>query len=376
MQRISMNECKCPRCLQPEDNEEKVLHYQLNLLLSRLDEQQRRWLVAYESKRTGHGGIKFMSLVTGMSVPTIRRGCRELDADLAGRPLGRPRLSGQGRPRKLTDRQLQKLEVLLLQGATAHGWRNNSWTAARVAEVIKSHFGIEFYPPYVRKILKNQLGWTYQKPVQQRGERDDKEIAKWKTIKFGRIRKAASNRNAHLVFVDESGFMLAPLRRRTYAPCGHTPVNKVMDPHARISVISAITFDLQHKRAELIFRLLPDNVNFNGSTVVDFLHQLKGHSSNRMTIIWDQIPIHSCKAVVRYLVANPDLIAEQFPPYAPELNPVDRVWAYLKYGRLANYTPADLVELRDTVTSEAARLQKRSDLLQAFIRGTGLDVAL
>ena len=376
MQRISINECKCPRCRQPEDNEEKVLHYQLNLLLSRLNEQQRRWLVAYESKKIGHGGIKFMSLVTCMSVPTIQRGRRELDADLAGRPLERPRLSGQGRPRKLTARQLQKLEVLLLQGATEHGWRNNSWTAARVAEVIKSHFGIEFYSPYVRKILKNHLGWTYQKPVHQRGERDDKEIAEWKTIKFSQIRKAASNRKAHLVFVDESGFMLAPVRRRTYAPRGSTPVNKVVDPHARVSVISAITFDLQHKRTDLIFHLLPDNANFNGSSVVEFLHQVKGHSSNPMTIIWDQIPIHSCKAVVSYLVANPDLIAEKFPPYAPELNPVDRVWAYLKYGRLANYTPADLVELRNTVTSELVRLQKRSELLPAFIRGTGLDVDL
>jgi hypothetical protein len=70
----------------------------MNLLLSRLDEQQRRWYVALESKKLGHGGDAYMSMVTGLHVQTIRRGREELDAQLAGRPADQIRLPGGGRP--------------------------------------------------------------------------------------------------------------------------------------------------------------------------------------------------------------------------------------------------------------------------------------
>jgi len=75
----------------------KKLHHQMNLFLSRLDEQQRRWYVALESKRIGHGGDRLLSQITGMDEKTIRRGRQELDASLADRPADRVRLSGGGR---------------------------------------------------------------------------------------------------------------------------------------------------------------------------------------------------------------------------------------------------------------------------------------
>jgi hypothetical protein len=69
----------------------------MNLLLSRLDEQQRRWYVALESMKIGHGGDGVLSQITGMSVETIRRGREELESDLVGRPADRVRLPGGGR---------------------------------------------------------------------------------------------------------------------------------------------------------------------------------------------------------------------------------------------------------------------------------------
>jgi hypothetical protein len=70
----------------------------MNLFLARLDEQQRRWFVALEAKKVGHGGSRLLSLITGLSVPTIRRGRRELEGSLKGIPLGRIRRPGAGRP--------------------------------------------------------------------------------------------------------------------------------------------------------------------------------------------------------------------------------------------------------------------------------------
>jgi hypothetical protein len=76
----------------------RALHQQINLLLSRLDEQQRRWYVALEADRIGHGGDVLMSKITGLDEKTIRRGKREMQAGLAGRPTKRIRLPGGGRP--------------------------------------------------------------------------------------------------------------------------------------------------------------------------------------------------------------------------------------------------------------------------------------
>src|SRR5208337_1908366 len=123
------NKCQCPRCLQPEDHPDKRLHHQLNLLLSHLSEQQRRWVAAYEAKRLGYGGQTLVSLITGMSRVRIIRGQRELDGGLQGRPSDRARVSGGGRHPKLTEAQVKLLEKLLSQGATAQGWQNSHWTA-------------------------------------------------------------------------------------------------------------------------------------------------------------------------------------------------------------------------------------------------------
>jgi hypothetical protein len=76
---------------------EQEIHRQMNLLLSRLDENQRRWYVALEAKKLGHGGIKQMSEITGLDDNTIRRGWCELDDNLKQQPVDRIRQAGGGR---------------------------------------------------------------------------------------------------------------------------------------------------------------------------------------------------------------------------------------------------------------------------------------
>lgn len=93
-----VHHCQCETCLQPKAHPDKVIHHQTNLLLSRLDEQQRRWYVGLEAKKLGHGGATKVAQITGMNVDTIRRGRRELEAELAQRPAERIRLPGAGRP--------------------------------------------------------------------------------------------------------------------------------------------------------------------------------------------------------------------------------------------------------------------------------------
>jgi hypothetical protein len=102
MQEATIHQCQCPVCQSVESHPDREIHRRMNLFLERLDEQQRRWYVAIESMKIGHGGDRRLSLITGMSVDTIRRGREELQADLEGRPSDRVRLPGGGRPPKKT----------------------------------------------------------------------------------------------------------------------------------------------------------------------------------------------------------------------------------------------------------------------------------
>jgi len=181
-------------------------------------------------------------------------------------------------------------------------------------------------------------------------------------------------RRAHLVFIDECGFMLAPLVRRTWAPRGQTPVIEIADPHGCISTIGALTISPVRSRFGFYFHLLPDNANFRGNSIVAFIDSVRRRIGRPLMVIWDQIPIHQSFSVERYLSQHEDVLVELFPPYAPELNAVDYVWAYVKYGRLTNYCPDNLDQLRRKVTSELSRIKIRPDLLRSFFHATGLEL--
>jgi len=94
----AIHKCQCPVCQQPDEHPDKLVHHRMNLFLSRLDEQQRRWYAGLESLKIGHGGDRRISMITGLHVETIQHGRQELRADLADRPTDRIRLEGAGRP--------------------------------------------------------------------------------------------------------------------------------------------------------------------------------------------------------------------------------------------------------------------------------------
>lgn len=99
MSQSEVHHCECPHCQQETSHPDQELHRQMNLLLSRLDEQQRRWYVVVESNRVGAGGDRLLAKITGLDEKTIQRGRKELAGELVERPEQRVRLPGGGRPR-------------------------------------------------------------------------------------------------------------------------------------------------------------------------------------------------------------------------------------------------------------------------------------
>jgi len=92
-----IHQCQCEICQSSEPQAVKEEHHRMNVFLSRLDEQQRRWYAALEAEKLGHGGIEKMAKITGLHVNTISRGRQELNHDLQERPSQQVRVAGGGR---------------------------------------------------------------------------------------------------------------------------------------------------------------------------------------------------------------------------------------------------------------------------------------
>jgi len=277
---------------------------------------------------------------------------------------------------RLADEQLHELEKLLLQGAKAHGWPNELWTTARVAQVIRRHFGVSYHHDHVGRFLRQRLGWTPQKPARRARERDEEGIQRWKRAEFPRIVKETFARGAHLIFLDESGFFLNPSVRRTWSPSGQTPILDAWDRRDRLSAISSLSVSSVSHRLGLQFRLLPHNVR--ADDVVAYLRELKQClGTKKLTILWDGSRVHDRAGVVKsYLARYPDMVSERLPAYAPELNPDELVWSWTKYGRLSNLAAMDTDALAEAVIDELLYLHQHKDLLASFIHKTALPLRI
>jgi transposase len=228
-------------------------------------EKRRRRAVALLEQGEAPAVVARILGVTPSSLHRWRRLARQGNT-LAAKPV-------PGARRRLTDPQLSELARLLHQGPACHGFPNELWTAARVARLIRRHFGVSYHPEHVRKLLKRRLGWTSHKPQTRARERNDKEVERWKADEFPRILREAWRRGAHVAFLDESGFLLTPLVRRTLAPRGERVVMRCSAKHDRVSTISCVTLSPQAMHIGLYWWLLR-NQNVHGEEVVAFLGYL------------------------------------------------------------------------------------------------------
>lgn len=179
------------------------------------------------------------------------------------------------------------------------------------------------------------------------------------------------------MFLDESGFQMTPVVRRTYAPRGETPIVEAFYRKGKVSAISAVTVSPVQKRCSLSSHLLPDNSNAHGEDTVAFLGQLRKRLRGPMTILWDRSNIHQRSGLVKkYLARHPEIATEEFPGYAPDANPDEGVWGWTKYHKMPNFAPEDLRELRSRIETELSSLSKRGDLLASFIRHAKIPLRL
>ena len=178
--------------------------------------------------------------------------------------------------------------------------------------------------------------------------------------------KKVAAEQAHLVLIDESGLLLNPLVRRTWALKGRTPVIGGDGGHRKkVSVIGAVSVSPLARHLGLYFATLPDGFVTAGA-VVGFLRDLLKHLRGEVVVVWDGGGNHKGPLIRDFLRRNERLSLERLPAYAPALNPVEAVWSWLKYGQLANFVPDGIPELDDEVVDRLIELKFDPGLLRVL----------
>jgi transposase len=161
---------------------------------------------------------------------------------------------------------------------------------------------------------------------------------------------------------------LLPAAVRTYAPCGQTPELRYRF-WDHLSVISAITPQGQ------LYTMTQEEA-FKGPAIVRFLKHLLQHIPGKLLVVWDRLPAHRSQVVKDFLRegATRRIHLAQLPSYAPDLNPDEGVWSYLKCVELKNVCCHNLHELRTELRKAIARLRHKTEIVRSFIHQVYPDV--
>lgn len=156
---------------------------------------------------------------------------------------------------------------------------------------------------------------------------------------------------------------------RTWAPIGEPPILRVPCSYKQLNVISGIT-----PKGRLFMQIYNDTIC--GEQVVTFLKHLLHHISGKLLIIWDGASIHRGQVLRDFLSAGGSqrIHLERLPGYAPDLNPDEGIWGYLKRHELGNVVCGTRAALRYELRLATARLRHKQHVIQGCITQAGLEL--
>jgi transposase len=177
-----------------------------------------------------------------------------------------------------------------------------------------------------------------------------------------------------IVFWDESGASLLPVTRRTWAPVGHTPVIRHRFKWKRASTAAGLCYGSCGGGASLAFHHQPGA--YDTQTLIGALGELRAFlGGQKATLVWDGLPAHRSLAMGAWLRRQRSwLVVAPLPGYAPELNPVEGLWANLKGVELANLAAGTLEEVTGAAERGIQRIRSTHWLAFSFLRRCGLSL--
>lgn len=124
----------------------------------------------------------------------------------------------------------------------------------------------------------------------------------------------------------------------------------------------------------LFTRMRPEALT--GVESVLFLNHLHGQVCRKLLVIWDGSPIHRGDCVKDFLLNGGSKFVhlERLPAYAPDLNPDEGTWHYLKHVEMRNLCCLNLGHLRDQLKCAVMRLRRKDAVIRSFFTTAGLGI--
>jgi putative transposase len=174
------------------------------------------------------------------------------------------------------------------------------------------------------------------------------------------------------VFADETGFLMNPNIKKTWAPVGQTPVVVYRNRHhQKVSVLGALVYQPATDTIEGVCDFHPD-AYVRAPQAAAFVHRLLAEfPGRRIDLIWDRLNAHRSK-LVKELTQQHALHLHFLPAYAPDLNPSEGLWCLSKYHRMANHAIDQVEPLHAEAVRTIDEVARKPDLCRACFAHAGL----
>jgi transposase len=267
-----------------------------------------------------------------------------------------------GRPRTLTPSQEQRVFCWINgRDPRQYGFDLGLWTRQVVGQLIKDRFGVGLSLASVGGLLA-RLGLTPQKPLQRAYERDPEAIEAWKAEVYPKLAARARKLGADIYFWDEAGFRADAVQGRTWSRKGQTPVIAVPGQRQTISAASAVN-------AKGAFWFATWQGGLNADLFVGMLQLLMRHRRRPLFLVLDNLATHKAKVVLEYVASTAGKLELHYlPGYAPELNPDELVWNYMKRTGTARRPLTKGEKLQDCIEADMLTIQRNPRLVRSFFR--------
>lgn len=267
-----------------------------------------------------------------------------------------------GYQRRLSNEQLAELPKHLEKGSEFYEFTGSYWTHERVKYVIYKEFGVNYEVRQVGRIL-DLIGWTRQKPQKKEAKQDLKKVEKWVNEELPALKKKAIEEDYEIYYHDESTLQLCANVIKTYSPRGKTPILTFNDTKGYQYVCIASSISVEGK----LFYQIRDN-SFKGSGIIEYLKCLLASTNSKILLIWDNATWHSSQEVKDFLNTElgQRLWVANTPPYSPEFNPDELVWANLKRVQIPNQVAKNVKELKKIAQKGMDEIQKSEKLVKSF----------
>jgi putative transposase len=194
---------------------------------------------------------------------------------------------------------------------------------------------------------------------------------------LGQGTRLAALTGAWICFEDEAGQSLRPGKARTWAPRGRTPVTRVSGNSGRLSVAGMACLKPGRQgrffyRVRVHRRRKGDRASMSEADYAALVTAAHHALNAPVVLVWDNLNTHRSQKMRQFTEANSAwLTVVHLPGYAPDLNAVEGAWASMK-STLGNHAATTLDELEAMVRRRLRSIQRRPDLINAFLGQTGL----